>query len=268
LKNRKIVITIIIRASGEATVRNLWKQLKIQKDKEDVLRILDSEISFEEKIKEGYLLGLTLDNPFTLFIDGDILVRSNFIKKVKALIPLLQENELGFGLKLLDRFYGRPKFRGIHLYKTSFLKKALELIPFEGKKIRPESFIKDEMSKIGYKWNNEISDYIAGIHDFYQYPRDIYYKFVIRSKRSPDDIGILKKRFLKEKNSYDFQIALRGLIDGESKNKISNDKFNFDIPKELKFLPKSLVNKKSFEIDLIIFINRIKSFYKSLMKTE
>lgn len=217
-------LTIIIRASGESTVSSLEKQLNNQVKAEDYLHIMDELVGFEEKLKNGFDLALSINNDFSVFIDGDILLQDNALKRIREMIPLLRDGDLGFGLRLWDQFYDSPKYRGLHVYRTSLLSKALDYIPDSGETLRPESFMKKRMWKLGHPWRNDISRYVVGIHDYYQKPSDIYYKFLIRSKRSQEDITLLKSKFRDQTNNNDFKIALRGLEDGVKLDTVVNDK--------------------------------------------
>lgn len=222
-------ITFIIRASGESTVKILKRQLKEQISNRDTLLILDENVSFEDKLQQGYALGIRANNEFTVFIDGDILLRYSAIKKIRKTTQLLSASDLGFGLRLWDKFYDAPKFRGLHVYNTKLLERAIKFIPANGLQIRPESYVKKEFKKKGFFWRNDISQYVAGIHDFYQKPEDIYYKFLVRSKRSIDDINKLKFIFQSEPLNLDYSIALKGLEDGEKMEVVSNNKYIYNL---------------------------------------
>src|SRR5690554_2297509 len=112
--------TFIIRASGESTVKNLKTQLSRQISRGDKLFLLDEKVPFEDKLRLGYELAIKTDKAFSVFIDGDILLRSNAVKRLRKITEKLEESDFGFGLKLWDRFYNEPKFRGLHVYNTRF----------------------------------------------------------------------------------------------------------------------------------------------------
>lgn len=254
-------ITFIIRASGEATVKKLKNQLDKQITTNDKLLILDDEVSFEEKLKQGYELAIKEKNKFSVFIDGDILLRSNAIKRIRKLSEMLDESDFGFGLKLWDRFYNQPKFRGLHVYNTELLNIALMHIPEIGEQLRPESFVKAKMLAQGYIWRNNISLYVAGLHDYYQKPQDIYYKFLVRSKRSVDDISVLKSIFQSEPSNLDYKIALKGLEDSKKIEEVINNKFLYE-SKELNIdQPVPILNKSYRLIDFFI-IKKLAGYYK------
>lgn len=253
--------TFIIRASGEATVEKLQHQLSKQISGGDQLITLDDEVSFEEKLRQGYEMAIKVNNKLSIFIDGDILLRGNAVKRIRSISEKLDESDFGFGLRLWDRFYNQPKFRGLHIYNTKFLGDALKYIPRSGEQKRPESFVKEKMREQGYRWRNDISFYVAGIHDFYQNPQDIYYKFLVRSKRSPHDISKLKTIFQDDSSIPDYKIALQGLNDGETIDKLLNNKYLYH-KNELKF-EQSIddSNQISDYIDLLI-IRKLIRYYK------
>lgn len=250
-------ISIIIRASGEKTTGALKQQLASQIDKNDVLIVLDEEISFEEKLEIGFQKGIHIGNEYTIFIDADILLRNKALLKIKKLVNKLPKSNLGFGLKLWDKFYDRPKFRGLHIYRTELLIKAAEFIPKKNTQVRPESFVKEQMQLIGFPWNNTLSNYIAGIHDYNQHFNDIYYKFLIRSSRSKKDVAMLKEKFGMSTDD-ELKIALKGLKDGEKMTTIINDKFSYNIDIDALQLKENPVNES--KIDIFLTNKIIKKF--------
>ncbi|MGB3342516.1 MAG: hypothetical protein WBA61_01255 [Aequorivita sp.] len=260
--NKKLQpFTFIIRASGEATVGDLKSQLKKQISRNDVLITLDDEVSFEEKLRQGYDLAIKIGNEVSVFIDGDILMRSNAVKRIRKIAQRLEESDFGFGLKLWDRFYDRPKFRGLHIYNTKLLNDALKFIPKQGEQLRPESFVKDQMKESGKRWRNDFSFYVAGLHDFYQKPQDIYYKFLVRSKRSIDDIQELKSAFKSMPTNSDYKMALKGLEDGEQMEEVLNDKYLYSSQKLMLEHSLPIKSRNSRFVDVLI-MKRLIQYYK------
>lgn len=202
-----MIVSIIIRGRDETTLPILRKQLLKQKEDSDSFHVLNDAVPFEEKLKESFEVAINDRHLFSIIIDADIIVTSSFIKETKKLINKLHPFELGFGLKVLDRFYGSPKFRGIHVYNVNHLAEALSQIPKQGNSLRPETFVKQKMAERGHPWQNNISNSIFGIHDFFQNSEDIFCKMAIRSHRSARDIKTLLNRFKEFKSNPDFTIA-------------------------------------------------------------
>lgn len=225
--------TFIIRSSGESTTQLLVKQIEFQLQEGDSLFVLSDMVCFEEKLRQSYEIALRSNKKFAVIIDGDILLRRSTLRQIKKISLDLNKTDFGFGLLLWDRFYGKAKFRGLHIYRTQHLEKALTFIPTEGTQLRPESFVKKRMEEEGCLWRNNLSTYVAGIHDYCQNPRDIYYKFWVRAKRSKHEVESLKHKF-SLRGEQDFKIALKGLQDGLMDDTIANDKSK-DIFMELDF---------------------------------
>lgn len=251
--SKEPVLTVVIRATGESTLKALESQLEEQLGHHDHLLVLDDYVSFEKKLEQGFKLAIQMNTEYSVFIDADILLRRNAIKKIKAFTKLLDDSDLGFGLLLWDRFYGKAKYRGLHVYRTRYIKQLLGYIPEEGTHLRPESYVKREMMGKGHEWRNNLTKYVVGIHDFYQKPEDIYYKFLIRAKRSSQDLAHLKKRFTKN-NHTDFKIALKALDDSTKYMAIKNNKFEYRNTKKER--REELVNI-SGRVDLIVLKNLI-----------
>src|SRR5690554_700217 len=261
IDKKKQPLTFIIRASGEATVKNLKAQLKRQISCNDVIITLDDEVSFEEKLRQGYDLAIKIDSDVSVFIDGDILLRSNAVERIRKIAQRLEGSDFGFGLKLWDKFYDRPKFRGLHIYRTNLLSDALKFIPKQGERLRPESYVKDRMKESGNLWRNDLSFYVAGLHDFYQKPQDIYYKFLVRSKRSTDDIQELKSTFKSMPTNLDYKMALKGLADGEQLDEVLNDKYLYS-SQELMLEHSHPIKSRSSRFVDVLLMRKLICYYK------
>ena len=255
-------LSIIVRTTGESTTQTLVKQLRKQISPQDSLQIINKEECFEDKLKRGFALGIQEGKDFTVFIDADILLRRDTIDKIKKLVEKLEVTDLGFGLRLWDRFYERPKFRGLHIYRTALLEKAIPFVPAQNLQLRPESYTKQKMKEEGHAWRNGISLYVAGIHDFFQKPDDIYYKFLVRSKRSEQDLDQLKQKFRSDRDT-DFKIALQGIEDGEEMTEVSNNKFLYKNTSSrlLELSQESIYDYDNQSIDVIV-LKRLIKYYR------
>ncbi|SHI37685.1 hypothetical protein SAMN04488096_101345 [Mesonia phycicola] len=261
-------LAVIIRASGENTLKALIKIIKKQLLPEDVLVVLEKEVCFEDKLKLGFQKAIELNKDFTVFIDADILLRKNALRKVRENLHRLEVKDFGFGFLLFDRFYEEPKFRGFHVYRTEILKKAINFVPNEGEQLRPETFVKNQLKKEGYTWQNHLTRYVAGIHDFYQSPKDIFYKYLVRGKRSQNDIDGLIRKFEKS-NVDDFAIALEGIQASKKMDSISNNKYLYN-NSENNFRSVKIIDLDKLNVDIITIHNLFKKykfnslFWKSL----
>ena len=264
-------ISIVVRSSGENTSRTLIKILEKNKNENDSLVVLSDHEPFHEKLYKSLFTALKLSNKFSIIIDADILVRDGFLKKIKNLTKSLPVNNSGFGVKVFDYFYNRPRYRGIHVYRTSSIEDILSYFPIKKGLLRPEKYVKDKLKMENeLEWNNNFSPYVGGVHDFYQYNKDIVYKMYIRALREKDDVELIKDLAM-EGNKVEKESIFLGLklgLEGRGseidklrfyeKNKLRIDSINNNhnkIPKYPNFeLYKILINHYGFS----------KSLFKSL----
>lgn len=200
---------VVIRHSGERTFDLLHGQF-LSSDLKKNVSVVSSE-TFETTLFLSFQKALEMGKPWTLIIDADILVGYNFLPIINKAIKEGRKNELGFALRVFDKFYNSPKYRGIHIYQTCYLEKALNFIPAIGNTLRPESHVKDCMKDHGYFWSSYKN--ILGLHDFYQNPYDIFCKMAIRAHRSTKDVEHLLNHYnMKFKQGdTDFLYAKEGL---------------------------------------------------------
>ena len=132
-------ISIIVRSSNENTSDFLIDDLTKRITSDDKLVVLNKKEPFVEKLFDSFKTALSLSKDFTIIIDADILLKKGFIKKVKSITKTLQSNCFGFGLKVFDRFYNRPKYRGIHIYRTSSIPNILSFFPLDKKILNQNS---------------------------------------------------------------------------------------------------------------------------------
>jgi hypothetical protein len=260
-------IAIVVRSSGENTSEELVKILEKNKKENDPLIILNSIEPFSDKLYNSLVKSLELSKKFSIIIDADILVRDGFVNKVKHLTKTLPLNNSGFGIKVFDYIYNRPRYRGIHVYRTSCIESILPFYPLEKGLLRPEKYVKEKLKKEKkLEWNNNHSEYVGGVHDFYQYNKDIVYKMYIRASREKGDIKLIKEiasvnnKIEKESIYLGLDLALKGenigndkeLFFKKNKPKINDVNYSHNkIPKYFNFvLYKNLINHYGFSRSL------------------
>ena len=117
------------------------------------------------------------------------------------------------------------------------------------------------------EWNNNFSQYVGGVHDFYQYNKDIVHKMYIRALREKDDVELIKDIasvrgkiereiiFLGLKLGLEGQVSEIDKVNFYERNKLRIDSFNNNpnkIPKYPKFeLYKMLINYYGFSKSLL-----------------
>jgi hypothetical protein len=219
-------LTVVIRTSGENTFE-ACKKLLLRQVGENGCVVSVTDFPFEKTLRRSYEEALTIGNPWAVIIDADILVSPYFMKAVQYGIRRAVDTDLGFSLKVMDRFYAEPKFRGVHVYQTRHLGKALEMMPNSGQELRPETCVKERMKEHMHAWRSY--HIVVGLHDYYQHPYDVFSKMTIRAHRSADDIDELMRTF-QDRHEKDFSYALAGLKYGKGldANQVDNHRNSYE----------------------------------------
>ncbi len=216
---------IVVRTTGEPTSQRLIEQLKTQFGSNVPLKVVSAD-SFGEVLALSYQAAIAMDKAWNLIIDGDLLLSWHFKKIIDKACAILPNEAFGYSLQVFDRFYDRPKFRGIHIYRSKYLPTAYQYIDISINKLRPEAAVKKQMLSKGIVWHSYYP--VVGLHDFFQHPEEIFSKMAIRAHRSNDDISYLKQKFeyYSRTGEKDFRYALAGLEYGLSlpKEEIKNER--------------------------------------------
>lgn len=236
-------VTIIIRTVGERTTSLCSLLLENHISKENILEI--NETPFTQAIRKTFEIGVQQNRKWTFVVDADVLIRPNLLIELLNYAETTDERIFEIEGKIIDKFLPSPREAGNHLYRTSLMQYAIELIPDPLKEIRPETYVKNKMREKGFDW--QVVDLIIGFHDFEQSYEDIYRKSFIQAKKHGDKV----KKDLNQwkelaKKDDDFKIAIKGFLDGEKfKNKIAIDANSKEIKIGFNKLLNSYLREKS-----------------------
>lgn len=224
---------MIIRAADERTVELCNKLIEEQGFKDEIF--FTRETPFSAALRKSYKIGIEKGKPWTFCVDADVLLRGNSIRTLLRFAMEQEENVFEVQGLVHDKFFPWPRQAGNHLYRTSLLKKGIELIPEEGRDIRPESYVLRAMKEKGYPYKT--FSFIVGLHDFEQYFFDIYRKSFVHShkhlKYTESMIPHWKKRL--NHGDKDYEVALAAFTDGilnsqqvyiDKKQSLYRDKFD------------------------------------------
>jgi hypothetical protein len=229
MKNKQMAIAI--RATNERTLDLLVQQLNLQKQPGDAIKVFGDQEPFPDKMLKVFEWCMAQDKPISLVVDADILLRRNALQIIRKKFGRLPQKRSGFGVMLFDRFFKRPKFRGLNVYRTSYLNLFVEHLPKVRHSLRPESDLQKLVGTLGHPYKNDfVKFYVAGLHDYFQYYRDIYFKMLIRSQRSQDLIAI---NYIGNDGTEEAEIAHRGLADGQKLKSLFLDKTKVAWPKDI-----------------------------------
>lgn len=205
-------ISVIIRSSGERT-EFLCKELVLaQGISEENISII-RKIPFTLALQASYETGISLNRPWTLCLDADILLLPQSISVMAGFAEKQATSVFEVRGLILDKFFGGPRQGGIHLYRTSLLSRALNSIPPEKNNIRPEQNTLIAMKNQGFPWR--WMNYVIGLHDFEQYYMDIFRKCFVHAHKHQEYAEIFVSYWPQQGiRDFDYKVALKGYIDG------------------------------------------------------
>jgi hypothetical protein len=121
-------VTIIIRSVGERTEK-LCRELILAKGVFAENVVVVREAPFSAVMRKSFETGIQLGLPWTFCVDADLLLRPGAVEKMLHLGDAQPENVCEIQGYILDKFYGRPRQGGVHLYRTAILPLVLASIP-------------------------------------------------------------------------------------------------------------------------------------------
>ena len=206
-KNISEDLTIIIRTVGERTTAACVNLIKSQGYDGSLIHQVNIS-PFQAALKECFRIGVRCDRKWTLCIDADILSQRESIKSLIKVAEQTSDHVLEIQPLLCDRFFGGLRTAGVHLYRTSLLERALDLVPEAHENLRPENTVLQRMRKIGYPY--VVTDNVFGLHDFEQSYRDIYRKCKLHGSKHTKFSSMLMS-YWNESKHFDFRVAEQGL---------------------------------------------------------
>lgn len=206
-------VTAVLRTVGERTTDLCRHLIEEQIPGENIFTI--SEVPFSRAVQRTFEIGLDNRLPWTVAIDADVLLAKDAIQTLKILAQKYGETLFKFNSKMQDKFFRPTRYGGLHLYQTRHLQQALSLFD-EVEYIRPETHLAEVMQA---RCNCQIvlyENYIAGLHDYEQYYRDIYRKAFVFAHKHPQGTLHHFLRYWGENTKYDadYFVAFAGLSEG------------------------------------------------------
>ncbi|MCB1157766.1 MAG: hypothetical protein H7A25_16540 [Leptospiraceae bacterium] len=174
-----------------------------------------NKIHFFENVKPFSLaveksLQIDYDADFVVFMDADCLI-------LEDIRPYLEENDRPFiDCYVLDKFRGHIHC-GVHITRVDLVRamKAVELSKYDVRyMLRPES----RTRHLALKANNWLKHFESFhiLHDFEQYYKDIFSKYVLRELRSRkshsrEDLAKRIEEWKANQNDLDYKVALAAI---------------------------------------------------------
>lgn len=206
-------LSVVIRSSGERTL-DLLKSILQPQISPKYLAVVN-ERPFEKALRYSYEAAVDMSAEWTVILDADTLLFDDSLEILRMRIQNSDKSTFMLQGKVYDRIIGIYKGAGHRIYKTNYLKNAIDLIPFEKEALRPETETLNRMSKKGFK-SKFIRDFL-GLHDYEQYYRDLYRTAFVHAKKHPEFIQQIVENSKNSTNEIaikENKLIIRGLIDG------------------------------------------------------
>ena len=202
---------VIVRSSGERTEKKCIENLEKIFKKENVY-LIKNVTPLAKVAEETYALGLEKKKKWILSVDSDVFLFKDktflFIKKANRIV---KKNKKAFCFQgtIFDKLSQEVKPAGVYLLYSKNLKYKDEYYQKCVYSVRSETCIQNCMMQDGgFKYEIKI---IVGIHDFFQYNRDIVKKCMMHTKKHYWTIDKWHKMWMKQsKEEPDFMWALKG----------------------------------------------------------
>ncbi len=147
---------------------------------------------------------------WTLFVDADMRLYDNALIEIQKILNGLNERYYNVGFALDDKFLKAPIY-GVHAQSNLHIDKALNWINQFGKNsVKAESKNIKTFCTESNLLTKKIN-LVVGSHDFGQYYKDIYWKFLIRGIRRIDKLSQTINEYKSRKIDIEDEIALEGL---------------------------------------------------------
>ncbi len=203
---------VIVRSVHERTEKLCCELILAQGVPEDHLFLIH-ESPFSAALRRAFTIGVETNLPWTYCVDADVLLRPGAIENMIEIAEQQKPEICEIQGYVLDKFFGGPREGGIHLYRTSLLRKTIEQVPDEGVNIRPEFHTLEAMRKLGFPYRQ--LPVLVGLHDFEQFYSDIYRKSFVQAhkhlRQTDLFLGVWRAGASMDP---DYQVALKGFAAG------------------------------------------------------
>lgn len=136
---------------------------------------------FPATLRACFEKAVELDRPWTLTVDGDVLLLPGSGAVIRQLPGRLPRRAGHLDLLVQDRVTGEARNAGVRLYRTSTMQVALRDGDWSGT-LRPETHLLDSLGAIE-KWSPAI---LVGLHDHEQYLRDLFRTALVMVRKKAD----------------------------------------------------------------------------------
>jgi len=143
---------------------------------------------FERALSEGFEIGARSNNCRWIgFLDADVILIQS---EIKSLLNYMSASPFGIIQGYVyDKYFGQLRSGGLHIYPQNLMSDASKLIPQLGKSIRPETATKMKFAQNGIPLLQV--PFIIGLHDYFQWQKDIERKariYAVKKNQSSTEL--------------------------------------------------------------------------------
>ncbi len=227
MKDKKDLI-IVIRTNRERTV-DLCKSICLDVMPDKNIFVI-SESPFIKAVVRTFEIASLYPAEYVIGLDADIILFPDAIDyMLYEAEKMSSKSFFRIDFPIYDKFRGRVT--GVHFYNNRYSESFLEFLLKNSSDgfIRPEyNNVKKFCEENNLSYQN-IPHYIVGKHDYFQYYKDLYRKYLLRAKRSVYDknadelrnnIKLFMERFI---DDYDYIVVMNAFDDGIKGNIFKED---------------------------------------------
>lgn len=204
-------LSVVIRTTQERTL-GLCRRLIAEQLGYDGISVVE-EAPASQMVRRTHETGMESGLPWLLAVDADVLIAEGAIDKLYEMAMQTPDHVfliLGYAQ---DKFAGGPRTVGLQLFRTAFCRLALDNIPDESV-MRPDSHIRLALKNAGHP--HVQTHVVVGLHDYYQYYRDLYRKGFKYAKKWRRMIPLFESFWTRMADQDpDYRVALWGLRAGQ-----------------------------------------------------
>lgn len=199
--------TVIVRSVGERTEEKCIERLRHFFQTDDI-KVVKNVTPFTAAIRKSFEMAIKDGKKWCWVVDADMLFYNDklriFFDNCNR-IRDMDENAFCFQAYFYDNFFEECR-QGMHLYSTKWLKMAMPFI--DNDKGRPESQVIRNMGWRGYPCY--VVETCIGIHDFFQFYRDIVAKGMLHAQKHSNIEKLIEKWEKEERSNKDYVWILKG----------------------------------------------------------
>ncbi len=151
LPQQPLKSTIVIRSAGERSFQ-ICKKLLLDQVPASYVHVV-KEVPFESALRKTYEIGIDSGDEWLMTLDADVFLRQGAVCKLLSQAKGLPGHYFQIEGLVHDKLTGMYREAGHRMYRTKYLKTALQHIPANNTEIRPEYATPSKNGIIGFSFD-------------------------------------------------------------------------------------------------------------------